>query len=185
MLGSALRADEPRSRRKANMKVDPSPARIEGNVNDLPGTCQAERGGEQRHLIQTGTSQRCYYVLGLWAAAPSERAPCQLQTPAAQQQPNFISKAADEYHPLPTRNVTEATVFGNGFRFAVAGVWAQATVPLVGLRTHAATSIVVCGDRKRDERRGPSDCVRFEGAVVEIRELVNERHGATQLRVVR
>jgi hypothetical protein len=37
MLGTALGAGEARARRKANLKVDLSPLRIEGNVNDLPG----------------------------------------------------------------------------------------------------------------------------------------------------
>ena len=64
MLGTALGAGEARARRKANLKVDLSPLRIEGNVNDLPGAFQAERNGEQRHLIQSGTSQKCYRMLG-------------------------------------------------------------------------------------------------------------------------
>ena len=58
VLGTAMRTGEPRTGRETNVQVDSPPIGIEGNVNDLPGTFQAERGREQRHLIQTETSQK-------------------------------------------------------------------------------------------------------------------------------
>ena len=76
LFGTAMRAGEPRSRIKANVKVDPSLNRIEGNVYDLPGRRQAKRGGEQHLLIQTVTSQRKTSSDGMRAATPSERTPC-------------------------------------------------------------------------------------------------------------